>query len=231
MKQVTGKWVLTANLAALVLVAFFAVSPAFGQTGNLRFEIPYQFNLGSKVLPAGTYTFSVNKFGLAVQSASGARFGENIITSITGPAELLRDGSLVFDKANGGHILSEVWMPGSDGVLLHSIPKNHERAVLMGSGLSPTSAVPGKMAFNLTCAKCHGQDGNGNLEADKFFNIAIPKLTSDEAQKKSDEELRNQIAQGNGKMPPVEVDEAGFRHRLPPQDVDAVIAYVRTLKK
>jgi cytochrome c553 len=235
MKQVTGKWVLTANLAALVLVAFFAVSPAFGQTGNLRFEIPYQFNLGSKVLPAGTYTFSVNKFGLAVQSESGARFGENIITWITGPAELLRDGSLVFDKANGGHILSEVWIPGSNGIFLHRIPENHGRDVLMGSGegLNPNHAVSvsGKAAFNLTCARCHGGDGNGNKEADKFFNIGIPKLTSDEVQKKSDEELRNQIAQGNGKMPPVEVDEAGFRHRLPPQDVDAVIAYVRTLKK
>jgi hypothetical protein len=32
-------------------------------------------------------------------------------------------------------------------------------------------------------------------------------------------------------MPPVEIDESGFRHRLPPQDVDAVIAYVRTLKQ
>jgi hypothetical protein len=43
--------------------------------------------------------------------------------------------------------------------------------------------------------------------------------------------LREQISQGSRLMPPVEIDESGFRHRLPPQDVDAVIAYVRTLKQ
>jgi cytochrome c553 len=218
---------------ALILVTLFAVGVAYGQTGSFRFDIPYRFNLGSKELPPGTYTFSVDNFGLTLQSATGARFGSNIITWISGPSELLRDGSLVFDKTNGSHILSEVWMPGANGLLLYSIPKNHEREVLMGSGLdlNPTRAVSGKQAFDLTCAKCHGQDGNGNKDADKFFSTQIPKLTSPEVQNKTNDELRRQINVGTSKMPPVEVDESGFRHRLPPQDVDAVIAYVRTLKR
>jgi hypothetical protein len=50
-------------------------------------------------------------------------------------------------------------------------------------------------------------------------------------QGKSDAELKELITKGSGAMPPVEIDESGFRHRLPAQDVDAVIAYVRTLKK
>jgi hypothetical protein len=50
-------------------------------------------------------------------------------------------------------------------------------------------------------------------------------------QSKSDAELKEIINKGGSAMPPVEIDESGFRHRLPPQDVDAVIAFVRTLKQ
>jgi cytochrome c553 len=233
MQQAIGRNALTRSLMALALVTFFAVGVAFGQTGSLRFEIPYQFSLGSKVLPPGTYTFSTNSFGLAVQSAAGAHYSSHVITWISGPAELLRDGSLVFDKSNGSRILSEVWMPGANGLLVHSIPKDHQRDVLMGSslGLNESHAISGKAAFELTCAKCHGADGNGNKDADKFFATDIPKLTSQVVQSKTDDELRRQITIGSSKMPPVEIDESGFRHRLPPPDVDAVIAYVRSLKK
>lgn len=83
----------------------------------------------------------------------------------------------------------------------------------------------------MTCANCHGQDGKGNEGARKFFSSAIPALDSPEVQAKSDAELKALINQGDQKMPPVEIDEAGYRHRLPPQDVEAVIAYLRTLRK
>ena len=219
------------RLMAFILVTFFAVGPAFGQQSTMRLEIPYEFTFGSKVLPAGTYTFSVDNSSLRVQSASSrATFTALVLVRLGGPAEFLRDGSLVFDKTDGGRILSEVWMPGTEGILLHRTPKNHRRDFLIGSDQNHTRTVSGRAAFNLTCGRCHGQDGRGDERADKFFNIKIPRLTSPEVQGKSDAELREQITQGRGAMPPVEIDESGFRHRLPPQDVDAVIAYVRSLK-
>jgi mono/diheme cytochrome c family protein len=226
----------TREVAAMRFVAFLlftcvTVGPAFGQAQSMRSEIPYQFTFGSKVLPAGTYTFKVNGMGLTALSASNGQFTQNIITWISGPAQFLRDGSLVFDKTDAGPVLSEVWMPGTNGLLLHSIPKGHSRDVLLVSGLSQSGAVSGKTAFSMTCGRCHGQDGNGDERANKFFNTAIPKLTSPQVQAKSDAELRALITQGSQTMPPVEIDESGFRHRLPPQDVDAVIAYVRTLKQ
>ncbi len=122
-------------------------------------------------------------------------------------------------------------MPGANGLLLHVIPKNNDRVVLWGSSLSPTRAVSGKEAFNLTCAKCHGEGGKGDAGADKFFKTSIPRLNSEGVQAKSDAELRALINQGDQTMPPVEIDEAGYRHRLPAQDVDAVIAYLRSLKR
>ncbi len=219
-------------LMAFILVTFFAVAPAFGQTGQVaRVEIPYKFTLGSKVLPAGTYTFSVDNLGLAVQSATSGVMHANILTRLTGPAEFLRGGSLVFDTTGGGHILAEVWMPGTDGILLHRNPKNNSRDVLLLSDLKQTGNVSGKAAYNLTCGRCHGPDGTGDQRADKFFNITIPRLSSAQVQGKSDAELREIITHGTSVMPPVEIDESGFRHRLPEQSVDAVIAFLRTLKQ
>lgn len=101
----------------------------------------------------------------------------------------------------------------------------------MVSRLNQTGTTSGKAAYNLTCGRCHGTDGQGDERADKFFQTTIPRLSSADVQGKSDAEFRELITQGSRVMPPVEIDEAGFRHRLPPQDVDAVIAYVRTLKR
>jgi mono/diheme cytochrome c family protein len=232
MQQLKTQGAMARGLMAFILVTSSALGLAFGQTGPvMQAEIPYEFTVGSKVLPAGTYTFSVDNFGLGVQSATSGVFHAPIITRLGGPAEFLRDGSLVFDKTDGGRILSEIWIPGTDGILLHSTPKGHSRDVLLASNLDRTRSVSGREAYNLTCGRCHGPDGNGDARADKFFNITIPRLSSAEVQGKSDAELKEIITQGSRAMPPVEIDESGFRHRLPPQDVDAVIAYVRTLKR
>jgi len=62
------------------------------------------------------------------------------------------------------------------------------------------------------------------------MGVTIPHLNSAQIKSKSDAELKAIISSGTSDMPPVEIEESGFMHRLPAQDVDAVIAYVRTLK-
>jgi mono/diheme cytochrome c family protein len=234
MQKMKTQGAMARRLMAFVLVTFFAVGLAFGQTGEaVRAAIPYEFTLASKVLPAGTYTLTVTKFGLQVQSVTtGAVYRAPIITRLGGPTEFLRGGSLVFDKTASARILSEVWIAGSDGILLHTAPKNHtHEVVLLSEGLDQNRNVSGKVAYDQTCFRCHGAGGKGDKNADKFFNTTIPRLNSAEVQSKSDAELKEIINKGGSAMPPVEIDESGFRHRLPPQDVDAVIAFVRTLKQ
>jgi mono/diheme cytochrome c family protein len=219
---------------AFILVTFFATALALGQVrASVRFDIPHAFTLGSKVLPAGTYTFSISPdlSSLTVESATRTEARVSIITRINGPNELFRGGSLVFERKDGGLILSEVWLSGNDGALVHPISKGGDRIVISGTSLDANRNYSGKAAFDLTCARCHGDNGRGNPEADKFFGLTIPRLNSAAVQSMSDAQLRLQITQGGSAMPPVEIDESGFRHRLPPQDVDAVIAYVRTLKQ
>ncbi len=233
MRRMKGKFATARRLMAFILFTVFASGLAYGQMHAISFNVPYEFIVGSKVLPAGTYTFSTSRdlSSLKVESATAGSAVENVITRISGPNDLYQGGYLIFDKAAKGLILSEVWISGTDGILLHSIPKGHERVGISGSALDPNRTYGGKAAFNLTCARCHGDNGKGNPEADKFFGKKIPLLSSAEVQAMSDAQLKKQISQGDNLMPPVEIDESGFRHRLPPQDVDAVIAYVRTLKQ
>jgi len=232
MRQVKARGVMVARMITFILVTCFAVSAAFGQMQNMRIGVPYAFTVGSnsKVLPAGTYTFSVDRDILKVESVS-ALLKAMVIAQLSGPGDFLQAGSLVFDTTGGVHILSEVWIPGTDGQLLYADRKVNTREFLLASYLDQARTVSGKAAYNQTCGRCHGADGNGNESADKFFGIAIPRLISATVQSKSDAELRELINKGSAVMPPVEIDVSGFRHRLPPQDVDAVIAYVRTLKK
>lgn len=233
MLKVKTQRALAVKIAAFALLTIVAACPAFGQTVEaVRASIPYEFTFGSNVLPAGSYKLTVTKFGLQAQAPSGEVYRAPIVTRLGGPTALFQGGSLVFDKSGPVRILSEVWIAGSDGILLHSTPKGHaHEVVLLSEDLDQKGTLSGKSAYNQTCIRCHGADGKGDKNADKFFNTTIPRLNSSTVQGKSDAELKEIINQGSSAMPPVEIDESGSRHRLPPQDVDAVVAYVRTLKQ
>lgn len=235
MKQVRGRTRSMRSFAALALVTVFAVSAAMAQTGKIMsFDVPYQFAVGAKAMPAGSYTFSLTQtvpMKLKVQSEKSGSMWVNVVAPLHGPNELFRGGYLVFEKTSGGLKLSEIWMAGTDGALVHAMASGHERVVVAsGASLDANRNYSGKAAYSVTCAKCHGEDGKGDAAADKFFDTKIPRLVSAEVQAKSDDDLKKQITLGGGKMAPVEVDEHGFRHRLPAQYVDAVVSYVRTLK-
>ena len=231
MQTIKSRGVMARRLMAFTLLTFFAFVPTFGQTTYVV-KIPYEFAIGSKVMPAGNYTFSMRAEdpSLVVRPDKGEAVRAFIVTRLGGPIEL-RDGSLVFDKTGDRRILSEVWIPGMDGILLHSTPKNHSHDMLLLSDLNQKSGLSGGAVYERTCRRCHGPDGMGNETADKFFNTAIPRLSSASVQGKSDEELRDIITKGRRAMDPVQLDESGFRHRLATESIDAVIAYVRTLKR
>lgn len=231
MQKMKSQRAMAGSLMAGVLVTVFTVGFAFAQQGVvMRVNIPYEFSVGSKALPPGTYALTVNDREFGIQSATNGATHLRIITQLGGPTEFFRDGALVFDTTGGGHILSEVWIPGADGILLHSSPGRHNHQVLFVSDLSETRVVPGKTAYNQACSRCHGVAGKGDTGADHFFKTKIPRLNSPEVQAKSDAQLKQIIMQGTSTMPPVEVDESGYRHRLPPQDVDTLVSYLRTLK-
>jgi|SRR5579864_1276504 mono/diheme cytochrome c family protein len=96
--------------------------------------------------------------------------------------------------------------------------------LLLGLSMVPAIAGPteGKAVYDKSCKTCHGAEGQGNPGLAKMMKVEMKALGSKEIQAKSDEDLKNVITKGSGKMKPV----AG----LSAKQVDDVIAFVRTLK-
>ncbi len=104
-------------------------------------------------------------------------------------------------------------------------------ALVFALQVQAADAAKGKEVYSKTCKQCHGPDGKGDQIADKFFQVTIPRLSSDYVQSKSDEEIREIVMKGRRKMEPVRMGQPQARHNLASNEVDDVIAYVRTFKK
>jgi cytochrome c6 len=76
--------------------------------------------------------------------------------------------------------------------------------------------------YKANCLVCHAVDGSGNSPSGKA--LKAKDLRSDEVQKKSDAELADGIAKGQGKMPP-------FGKKLKEEQIQQLVSYVRQLAK
>ena len=75
---------------------------------------------------------------------------------------------------------------------------------------------------NSKCAMCHGADGSGDTPAGK--SMKARDLRSAEVQKQSAEDLEKTINNGKGKMP-------AYKGKLKEAEIDALVKYIKTLKK
>lgn len=91
------------------------------------------------------------------------------------------------------------------------------------SALPAGDAAAGKEVFAKKCKTCHGDNGQGNEGMAKLLKTTITPLDSEEVQTKSDADIKMIVVEGKGKMKPVKDISA--------DDINNVIAYVRTLKK
>jgi mono/diheme cytochrome c family protein len=80
----------------------------------------------------------------------------------------------------------------------------------------------GAAIYKAKCAMCHGPDGAGQTTMGK--NLKLRDLRSADVQKQTDAELVKWITDGKGKMP-------AYKGKLGAGDIDALVAFIRTLKK
>lgn len=88
-----------------------------------------------------------------------------------------------------------------------------------GTGATPAQAADGKSLYEANCVACHGDDGAGTPTGQALM---APDLRSDMVQKATDADLKKQVSGGKNNMPP-------FKDSLKPEEISAVVAYVRTL--
>jgi hypothetical protein len=109
------------SLLSLLLVAGSAIA----QTIDVRANVPFNFAVGSKTLPAGTY--DVRTIGHNVNSSIlllQARDGNSIMAMGSNPAENPRPADrtkLVFNKYGNQYFLAEIWVNGATRG--HKLPK------------------------------------------------------------------------------------------------------------
>ena len=116
-----------------VFVVAFVVGGAVAYAQSTSADIGFPFVAGGKEMAAGKYAVEATASGQV--SLTGPDRGRVLLPVITmlGRHDLDADSEFVFDKIDGKLVLSEVWMPGKDGLLLLATKGLHEHAVLGGS--------------------------------------------------------------------------------------------------
>ena len=84
----------------------------------------------------------------------------------------------------------------------------------------------GKAIYEKHCLACHGQQGKGDGPTGKMLKPPVADFTSPTSKKKSETDLRQIIE--NGKTGTAMVP---WKAQLPAADIDAVLAYLATLRK
>jgi cytochrome c6 len=85
----------------------------------------------------------------------------------------------------------------------------------------PAHAQGAEGTYKGKCAACHGADGTGSAMGKK---MGARDFHSPDVQKESDADLTAAIANGKNKMP-------AYGKSLKPEDIQGLVAYIRTLGK
>jgi mono/diheme cytochrome c family protein len=95
--------------------------------------------------------------------------------------------------------------------------------VLGATKLNEPAAADAATIYNRQCLSCHGRDGRGRTRRGRQTH-ARDMTDASWQDDVSDERLFNSISNGRGKMP-------AFRKKISENDIDALVAYVRRMRK
>jgi mono/diheme cytochrome c family protein len=99
--------------------------------------------------------------------------------------------------------------------------------LLLASSLS-LRAADAKANWDANCVQCHGKDGKADTKMGKTLNakdLTDPKVQAGFSDAKAAESIKNGVKE-NGKT-----TMKAFGDKLSDDDIKALVAYVRTLKK
>jgi hypothetical protein len=127
----------------MVTALIFAggAAPAFAQS---TFKVPFPFQAGGMKFPKGDYSIAP-KDDIHVtlrQESSGKEFQIPFTKRLAQPNPPLAEPQIVVDVVGNfapsyteyvtDYVLAEVWLPGADGFLLHSMKGAHKTQTLKG---------------------------------------------------------------------------------------------------
>lgn len=140
---------LYSTFAMLSLFFMLAVVSVQAQSeSKLAVNIPFDFQIGNKVLPAGEYSVKrLTQTSMLIRSADGQRSAIAVTprTARTGENEKAAQERLVFHKLGNQYFLAQVWMnKGSEGRELNK--SDAERQAVKEQNLAMGGTAPQKVA-------------------------------------------------------------------------------------
>lgn len=115
----------------LFLSTLAALSAQTGRLDGFAADIPFEFRAGTKTLPAGNYSFVFDESSRAVSvTGKGKNYGRLPVITRLSAHSSSQPAAIIFDKLGDTRALSEVWIPGIDGILVHLTDKEHTHEVV-----------------------------------------------------------------------------------------------------
>lgn len=109
-------------IALLALSTLGAAARAVAQAPAVEATVPFEFTVGSKMLPAGAYTITSSESGvILIRNADNHFWAET--TAMPTNQQSSRGGALVFDKYGNKYFLHEVLDPNYAGLNV-DVPKS-----------------------------------------------------------------------------------------------------------
>ncbi len=123
------------SAAAVACAAAFALAGSLAwAAGPVAVDIPFQFAVANRELPAGHYELEPSGAGpskLVVKSADGGVAIAPVIERLADTGG--KEPTTVFDEKNGKYFLSEVHIPGQDGLLVGIVKGEQAHKVVIGT--------------------------------------------------------------------------------------------------
>lgn len=122
------------SIALFALVSFVTVGSISAQERAVKANVPFDFTVGDKLLPAGTYTISAENTGvIKIQNRDKHVV---ILTMTTSDGREAKTGELVFNKYGDQYFLHEILCSSADMNMAVPTSKQEKRARVQEASLN-----------------------------------------------------------------------------------------------
>ena len=130
----------TTAITLLAIANLAMAGTSFAQSNGVRATVPFDFTVGSKLLPAGTYTIAPateNKSVIVIRSHDKAFAALSLVHQDDNKSP--NEGKLLFHKYGGQYFLSEILCDRADMNVELPTSKREKRAQLQQATLQSSS--------------------------------------------------------------------------------------------